>query len=481
MRTLRAAALIILLGAAPALAQQVQQYAVPLGLGSNVQGFGAAVPGAAGQPLVSQGAAANPAFGTTGNSGLAAGPANSVKGSLNGTTTVDLPLSPCTALSWTAGVGFGCGAFVRTGLVANTTFNVNVVSGVNQAGCGLAAGTAACNTLPYMVGILQANYDLRGFVATIQLANSTSPTYAPVLISGPWTGGNNVVIQGNLAAPDSVVIDGGGGNQCVGVTNGASVTVQGVHVQNCSQELESIIGSQIYFKAVSFGSPTTGGIGIYCSRQGYCEVIGGGNLIEGIGSNFIQSSHEGNFRANQQVTGASVFTLMNNITESSGGSFAYASSASDITFTGYNASAFNANGFTVTGGAWFADSGGLFQILNATTGAGMTPTFFLGLTGECIGYCSIDAPAHSNPTIGACGGGLPAVGGTDYSGNVAEGTSTTSCSVVFGTPFGNAPNCGAQFSSGPPTGIVVNSTKTGFTVTHGSASSDGFGYTCTGG
>lgn len=42
---------------------QVPQYSIPIGLGSGT-GFGSAAPGATGVPLVSQGAAANPAFGT---------------------------------------------------------------------------------------------------------------------------------------------------------------------------------------------------------------------------------------------------------------------------------------------------------------------------------------------------------------------------------------------------------------------------------
>lgn len=122
MKILRAAAtLAFLLACAPAFAQwQTPNHSVPLGRGIGVTGFGSVAPGTAGQPLVSQGSTSDPAFGTIANSGLTPGPANTVKGSLDGTTVSDEALPACTAvnqsLRWTAGVGFSCGVVsVTTG------------------------------------------------------------------------------------------------------------------------------------------------------------------------------------------------------------------------------------------------------------------------------------------------------------------------------------------------------------------------------
>src|ERR1700719_728045 len=119
MRMLRFAALAFLLACPPAVAQQTAIHSVPIGKGAGNTGFNAAVPGTAGQPLVSQGPSADPAFGTIANSGFTAGAANTVKGSLNGTTVTDLPLPSCTANNqawrYTSGVGINCGAVTATG------------------------------------------------------------------------------------------------------------------------------------------------------------------------------------------------------------------------------------------------------------------------------------------------------------------------------------------------------------------------------
>lgn len=161
MKILRAAAtLAFLLACTPAFAQwQTPNHSVPLGRGTGITGFGSAVPGTAGQPLVSQGSASDPAFGTIANSGLTAGPANTVKGSLDGTTVSDEALPACTAvnqsLRWTAGVGFSCGVVsVTTGydMPINLGLSVPAPSGnalvitLTQAG-----GTAPTSTNPVLV------------------------------------------------------------------------------------------------------------------------------------------------------------------------------------------------------------------------------------------------------------------------------------------------------------------------------------------
>ncbi len=119
MKTLYAAALAFLLACAPAFAQQTAIHSVPIGKGAGNTGFNAAVPGTAGQPLVSQGPSTDPAFGTIANSGFTSGAANTAKGSLNGTNVVDLPLPSCTANNqawkYTSGVGINCSTVTATG------------------------------------------------------------------------------------------------------------------------------------------------------------------------------------------------------------------------------------------------------------------------------------------------------------------------------------------------------------------------------
>lgn len=136
MKNLRSVlALLALLIAAPAAAQQVQIHSVPIGKGGGVSGFNAAVPGASGMPLVSQGAAADPAFGTIGNSGLTPGAADTYKGSLNGSTVADVALPSCTAvnsaLRYTLGSGPTCGAISVT-----TGFDMPINLGLSASASG---------------------------------------------------------------------------------------------------------------------------------------------------------------------------------------------------------------------------------------------------------------------------------------------------------------------------------------------------------
>lgn len=158
MKIRNAAALALFLLCAPALAQQTPIHSVPIGKGVGNTGFNAAVPGTAGRPLVSQGATTDPAFGTIANSGLTAGPANSVKGSLDGTSVTDEALPACTgvnqALRWTAGVGFVCGT-----VSVNTGFDMPVNLGLFASASGnaltitltQASGAAPTSTNPVLV------------------------------------------------------------------------------------------------------------------------------------------------------------------------------------------------------------------------------------------------------------------------------------------------------------------------------------------
>jgi hypothetical protein len=161
MKTFRAffAAALLLVGT-PAFAQwQTPNHSVPIGKGSGYQGFGAAVPGTAGQPFVSTGPTTDPAFGNIANSGFAAGAADTYKGSLNGTTVVDVPRAPCTAvnqaLRYTAGVGESCGNIaVQTGYDMPINLGLSVPSpsgGALVINLTQANGSAPTSNNPVLV------------------------------------------------------------------------------------------------------------------------------------------------------------------------------------------------------------------------------------------------------------------------------------------------------------------------------------------
>lgn len=128
----------------PAAAQwQVPNHATPTGRGSAATGFNFVGPCAAGVPIAGNGAAADPSCQGVSNAGIAPGPANTIKGTLNGSATVDLAVPNCTVLQYAAGSGFSCGtpttAFpVVASRAIATTLNLSAFSTVTTQ--GYAAG-----------------------------------------------------------------------------------------------------------------------------------------------------------------------------------------------------------------------------------------------------------------------------------------------------------------------------------------------------
>ena len=196
MKMLRVAAfLAALLAAGSALAQQTPNHSVPIGRGPGVTGFGSAVPGVSGQPLVSQGVAADPAFGTIANSGFTSGPADTYKGSLNGTNVVDVPRAPCTAASqalrYTAGVGESCGT-----IVVQTGFD-----------------------MPVNLGLSVPSPSGGALVITLTQANGSAPSSSsPVLVPfRPATLTSGAVAWATISATQSITIPSGA---TLGTSNG---------------------------------------------------------------------------------------------------------------------------------------------------------------------------------------------------------------------------------------------------------------------
>lgn len=125
---------------------------------------------------------------------------------------------------------------VRTGLSGPTTFYV-APGGADMPGNGLAA-TSPAATVNYILDLIQATYDINGQVVTIQLA--TGSYNQSIVLNGPFVGAvggsttapqtpglGAVTVQGNVAAPSSVVIIG-----AVDVNNGGTLTLRGLTLQN---------------------------------------------------------------------------------------------------------------------------------------------------------------------------------------------------------------------------------------------------------
>lgn len=68
---------------------------------------------------------------------------------------------------------------------------------------------------------------------------------------------------------------------------------------------------------------------------------------------------------------------------------------------------------------------------------------------------------HSGtPVLTSCGGGSPAVVGTDYAFRVTQGTTATGCVATFSTPFSSTPTCVAVNQTAPATSTPAYTVST---------------------
>jgi hypothetical protein len=223
MKILRtAAALAFLLACiSPALAQQTAIHSVPIGKGAGNTGFNAAVPGTAGEPLISNGPSADPGFGSIANSGLTPGAANTVKGSFDGTSVADIPLPGCTAvnqaLKYTSGTGFNCSAVSTTG-----GYDMPINLGLSA----VASGNALTITLTQANGSAPSSGSpvIIPFRSTV--ATTGTVTFASVSATQSITIPNGATLGTSNGVPFRVWIfeDYNGGTPELGVATCSNVT-----------------------------------------------------------------------------------------------------------------------------------------------------------------------------------------------------------------------------------------------------------------
>jgi hypothetical protein len=135
----------------------------------------------------------------------------------------------------------------RTLLSGNTTYYVAA------SGSDSAAGTvgAPWQTIQHAVNVILSTIDLGGFTATISVANGTYT--AGLSLSEPFTGGGNVILQGNTGSPSSCIISRTSAD-AIAVTN-SSLSVEGFKLQT-----------------------TTAGNGLVAYEEGTVYIAGGMNF-----------------------------------------------------------------------------------------------------------------------------------------------------------------------------------------------------------
>lgn len=82
------------------------------------------------------------------------------------------------------------------------------------------------------------------------------------------------------------------------------------------------------------------------------------------------------------------------------------------------------------------------------------------------------------PALTSCGGGSPAISGTDLAGAVTMGTSATGCIITFNVARATAPYCVVSWIATPLASQSYVTAATGITLTQTSTSSNQVRYIC---
>src|SRR5262245_40972536 len=93
------------------------------------------------------------------------------------------------------------------------------------------------------------------------------------------------------------------------------------------------------------------------------------------------------------------------------------------------------------------------------------------------GNISSTGPA---PVLSSCGGGSPAITGSNLAGTVTTGTTATGCVITFSTAFASAPSCVVSPASGVLASFTYVISASAITVTQTSSSGNTITYMCIG-
>jgi hypothetical protein len=118
----------------------------------------------------------------------------------------------------------------RVKLNANVSFYV-ATTGNDTTGNGTSGAPWA--TLQHAWNVVCDNYDLSGFIATINVANGTysAGVNAQSTPVGDTQDGNGILFLGNAGSPSSVIVSVASGTSCFEATNGGQFSVSGFTVE----------------------------------------------------------------------------------------------------------------------------------------------------------------------------------------------------------------------------------------------------------
>jgi hypothetical protein len=153
----------------------------------------------------------------------------------------------------------------RTRLTQNTPFYVAAAGTDTNNSCLIQA--TPCATMQYAYNNLQNNYDLSGYIATIQLADGTyNQALADTQQLVGQSGAGQLILQGDVANKDLVVLTGSflvppgsGAGGTVNAVNTGNLTVQYVKIANSlGNDIFAYRGGFVQYNNIDFGATPVG-------------------------------------------------------------------------------------------------------------------------------------------------------------------------------------------------------------------------------
>ncbi len=133
----------------------------------------------------------------------------------------------------------------------------------------------------------------------------------------------------------------------------------------------------------------------------------------------------------------------------------------------------------------FGGSGATMRFLVADTG-GSNRVVAQGINGTLFQFGGSATPVHLSsiqttaPALTSCGGGSPAIVGTDTAGTVTMGTTATGCVITFNVAYAAAPHCVVTWRATPLLSQSYTVSTAAITLTQTSTSGDLIDYVCIG-
>ncbi len=117
------------------------------------------------------------------------------------------------------------------------------------------------------------------------------------------------------------------------------------------------------------------------------------------------------------------------------------------------------------------------KLISGIAALALTASLALGYSTVLDG---ITLGSTTAPALTSCGGGSPAIVGTDLAGTVTMGTSATGCVITFNSAKSAAPHCVVTWIATPLASQSYATSTTAITLTQTSTSGNVAKYICIG-